>query len=166
MRRDREGQPHIHAAGIVLDRRVDERLDLGEGDDLVELARDLARPCRGSRRSGRCSRGRSAPGGSRCRPRAGIATRPRMRRQAAVGSVIRDRIFSSVLLPAPLRPMMPTFSPRGLRNSRSATTRFRVPAPFPCRGQERPRCAELERTKGQALPPVLTGSACRDCRQR
>ena len=29
----------------------------------------------------------------------------------AVGSVIRLRIFSRVLLPAPLRPMMPTTSP-------------------------------------------------------
>src|ERR1039457_6624837 len=28
-----------------------------------------------------------------------------------VGSVIRDRILSSVLLPAPFRPMMPTASP-------------------------------------------------------
>ena len=33
-----ERQPHVHAAGIVLDRRVEELLDLGEGDDLVELA--------------------------------------------------------------------------------------------------------------------------------
>ena len=30
---------------------------------------------------------------------------------ARVGSVIRLRIFSSVLLPAPLRPMTPTASP-------------------------------------------------------
>ena len=28
---------------VALDRRVEELLDLGEGDDLVELARDLAR---------------------------------------------------------------------------------------------------------------------------
>ena len=32
-------------------------------------------------------------------------------RDPSVGSVMRDRIFSSVLLPAPLRPMMPTTSP-------------------------------------------------------
>ena len=51
MRRDREGEPHIHAAGIALDRRVEELLDLGEGDDLVELASDLgAASCRGWRR--------------------------------------------------------------------------------------------------------------------
>ena len=34
-----------------------------------------------------------------------MSTRP------SVGSVMRDRILSSVLLPAPLRPMMPTTSP-------------------------------------------------------
>ena len=34
------------------------------------------------------------------------------RRSRSVGSVMRERIFSSVLLPAPLRPMMPTTSPR------------------------------------------------------
>ena len=39
--RDRERQPHVHAAGIVLHRRVDERLDLGERHDLVESALDL-----------------------------------------------------------------------------------------------------------------------------
>ena len=41
MRRDREGQPHIHAAAVALDRRVEKLFDLGEGDDLVEFARNL-----------------------------------------------------------------------------------------------------------------------------
>ena len=41
VRRDGERQPHIHAARVAFDRRVDEALDLGERDDLVELARDL-----------------------------------------------------------------------------------------------------------------------------
>ena len=64
---------------VALDRRVEELLDLGERDDLVELPRDLApASCRGSRRSGRCSRGRSARGGSRCRLRAAMPTRPRI----------------------------------------------------------------------------------------
>ena len=39
---DREGQPDIHARGVALHRRVEELLDLGKGDDLVELASDLA----------------------------------------------------------------------------------------------------------------------------
>ena len=43
VRRHRERQPHLHAARVVLDRRVDEPLDFGEGDDLVELPCDLAR---------------------------------------------------------------------------------------------------------------------------
>jgi hypothetical protein len=38
---DGEREPQVHAARVVLDRRVDEALDLGEGDDLVELAHDL-----------------------------------------------------------------------------------------------------------------------------
>ena len=42
VRRDGEGEPHVHAARVALHRRVDELLDLGELDDLVELARDLA----------------------------------------------------------------------------------------------------------------------------
>jgi hypothetical protein len=39
---DREREPQVHAARVALHRRVDEALDLGEGDDLVELALDLA----------------------------------------------------------------------------------------------------------------------------
>ena len=42
MRGDREREPHVHAARVALDRRVDELLDAGEVDDLVELPRDLA----------------------------------------------------------------------------------------------------------------------------
>ena len=41
MRRHGEREPHVHAAGVALHRRVEELLDLGERDDLVELARDL-----------------------------------------------------------------------------------------------------------------------------
>jgi hypothetical protein len=41
---DREGEPDVHPAGIVLDLRVEEPLDLGEGDDLVEFAVDLVLP--------------------------------------------------------------------------------------------------------------------------
>ena len=43
VRRDGERQAHVHAAGVALDRRVEELSDLGEGDDLVELARISAR---------------------------------------------------------------------------------------------------------------------------
>ena len=43
VRRDGEREPHVHAARVALDRRVEEPLDPGELDDLVELASDLGR---------------------------------------------------------------------------------------------------------------------------
>ena len=39
VRGDREREPHVHPARVALHRRVEEPLDLGELDDLVELAR-------------------------------------------------------------------------------------------------------------------------------
>ena len=39
-------------------------------------------------------------------------TRPKISKRPRVGSVMRERILSSVLFPAPLRPIMPTASPR------------------------------------------------------
>ena len=39
--RDGEAEPHVHPGRVGLDRRVDELLQLGEVDDLVEAARDL-----------------------------------------------------------------------------------------------------------------------------
>src|SRR5688572_4411426 len=38
---DGESQSHVHAARIELDRCIQELLDLGEADDLVELSVDL-----------------------------------------------------------------------------------------------------------------------------
>ena len=59
VRRDGEREPHVHAARVALDGSVEELLDLGERDDLVELPLDLgAASFRGSRRSERRSRGR------------------------------------------------------------------------------------------------------------
>ena len=82
VRGDGEREPHVHPARVALDRRVEEALDLGEVDDLVELrGGSRLAACRGSRRSGRCSRGRSARGGSRCRPRA-ASRRGRGRRRS------------------------------------------------------------------------------------
>ena len=48
-RRDREAEPHLHAARVELHLPVDRVLDLGEGDDLVELVR---RPACGRGRAG------------------------------------------------------------------------------------------------------------------
>ena len=44
MHRDREREPHVHAARIALHRRVDELLDARELDDVVEALLDLAAP--------------------------------------------------------------------------------------------------------------------------
>ena len=45
-----ESQSNVHAAGVMLHRSVDELLDFGEADDIVELAANLgAASCRGSR---------------------------------------------------------------------------------------------------------------------
>src|SRR6266851_4704163 len=41
VRRDRKRQAHVHAARVALHRRVDELIDFGEPDDLVELLPDL-----------------------------------------------------------------------------------------------------------------------------
>lgn len=38
---DGEGEAHAHAAAVMLERRVDEALDFGKGDDLVEFADDF-----------------------------------------------------------------------------------------------------------------------------
>jgi len=40
--RDGEAQPHVHTRRVVLDRVVDERLELGEVHDGVEESVDLA----------------------------------------------------------------------------------------------------------------------------
>ena len=44
VRSDREREPHLHAARVVLDRRVDERVDVGERHDLVELPGNFRPP--------------------------------------------------------------------------------------------------------------------------
>ena len=41
MRRDGEREPHVHPARVALDRGVDELLDAGELDDVVEALLDL-----------------------------------------------------------------------------------------------------------------------------
>src|SRR5437773_2744814 len=41
MRHNSEGQTHIHAAGIVLDRRIHKLFGLGKGDNLIKLLTDF-----------------------------------------------------------------------------------------------------------------------------
>ena len=95
----------------MFDRRIEKPLDLGKSDDLVELLADL-RPRHAEDRAVEIDilaagqfRVKAGADFQQAGHAAVIVTRP------AVGSVMRLRIFSSVLLPAPLRPMMPTTSP-------------------------------------------------------
>ena len=98
---------------VALDRRIEELLHLGEGDDLVELALDLRR---GHAKDGAVEIDVLPAGQFRVEAGADLQQAARRGRgcgsRRSVGSVMRLRILSSVLLPAPLRPMMPTTSPR------------------------------------------------------
>ncbi len=113
MRRDRERQPQVHAAGVPFDRRIDELFDLGEidpgapGNFLSTSRLDMPRmePFKKMFSRPVSSGWKPAPTSS------SEATRPRISTRPAVGSVMRERILSSVDLPAPLRPMMPMTSP-------------------------------------------------------
>ena len=116
---DGEGQAHVHAAGVALDRRVEKALDLGEGDDFVELAADLGAA---HAEDGAVEEDVFAAGQLRMKAGADFeqaADAAVEVRAAPVGSVMRERILSSVLLPAPLRPMMPTTSPSCTSNETS-----------------------------------------------
>src|SRR5439155_23641601 len=44
LRRHCEGQAHVHAAGILLHRRIEKLFHLGKANDLVELALNLSPP--------------------------------------------------------------------------------------------------------------------------
>jgi hypothetical protein len=44
VRRDGEGQAHVHAAAVMLHRRIEKALNAGEGDDRIELFPDLRPP--------------------------------------------------------------------------------------------------------------------------
>ena len=100
MRGHGEGQAHVHADRVALDRRVDELARRSEKSTISSnCRRDLgAASCRGWRRSGRCSRGRSARDGSPVPTSSRLATRPLISTRPVVGSVMRDRILSSVRL--------------------------------------------------------------------
>ena len=118
VRRHREGEPHVHAARVALHRRVEEPLDLGERDDLVELAR----------RSPRCRMPRiapfrkmfSRPVSSGMEAGADLQQRP----DAAVdlgaarrsGSVIARQDLEQRALARAVAPMMPTTSPCAISN--------------------------------------------------
>ena len=135
VRGDGEREAQLHAARVALDGRVDEPLDLGELDDLVELALDLP-PLHAEDRAVEedvlAARQLGMEARADLEQRADAAPHARL---AGVGSVMRERIFRSVVLPAPLRPMIPTTSPRGTSKLTSAE-RGEL---FPVRASSAPR---------------------------
>ena len=70
-------------------------------------------------------------------------TRPRIVTWPPVGSVMRERILSSVDLPAPLRPMTPTTLPQTSRQPRPRNAQNRS---FSCLGGPRAGGWELARS--------------------
>ena len=109
---DGEAEAHVHAGRVGLDRGVDELLEPGELDDLVE-ARVISRfdsprmmPLRKTFSRPEISGWKPAPSSS------SAEMRPRRGRVPLVGFVIPAMSFSSVLLPEPLGPMTPSVSPR------------------------------------------------------
>ena len=107
-----EAEPDVHARGVELDLPVDELLELGEVDDVVEDPVDLLLGhARAATRSGRCSPARSGPAGSRRPSSSSPASFPRTTTSPAVGWSTPQMHLSSVDLPEPLRPRIPTVSP-------------------------------------------------------
>ena len=163
---DREREAHVHAARVALDRRIEEPLD--------------ARRTRRSRRTASSTSARLIPmiaadeqdvlpagqlrveAGADLQQRADPAARSR--RDPIVGGVMRARILSIVLLPAPLRPMMPTVSP-ALDLERDVLQRPEVPRrPLglaAARGARGRRCLRAASDTGRRPGSPRCGSACR-----
>ena len=148
MRGHREGEPHIHAARVVLDRACRETARPRRTRRSRRIGCGSRRAAfRGSRRSGRCSPGRSAPGWKPVPTSSSEPTRPRSSTSPLVGSVIRERIFRSVLLPAPFRPMIPDDLARGRCRSR------RRGAPRRSSARPRPATMRLAMAAGHRAAP-------------
>ena len=113
VRGDREGEADIHAAAVTFDRCVEKFLGLGKGDDLIELRLNLMAPHPEDRA---VQENVFAAGQLGMKPRADFKQRSdsSFDPHFAFGRFgdAAERIFSSVDFPAPLRPMMPTTSPR------------------------------------------------------
>ena len=120
--RHRKAEAHVHARRVGLHRRVDELLHLGELDDLVEAARDLAlRETEHDAVDEDVLAARRSPGGTRRRARSAPRSGRRPSPCRCVGLVMPATSFSSVLLPDPFRPMTPSVRPRGTVNETSSS---------------------------------------------
>ena len=117
--RDREPEPHVHARRVVLHLRVDELPELGEGDDVVEPALEVA---------SRHAEDRAveihvlASGQLLLEPRAQLEQRRDLldaRDRAARGLRMPAMHFSNVDFPEPLCPSRPTVVPSTMSRSTS-----------------------------------------------
>src|ERR1700731_2031866 len=106
MRADGKGKPRRHAARIELERLIKEVADVREGGDFGKPRLDGGAP---HAENGAADQG-IFPAGQLVVEAS--ATRPLTCTLPSVGKVIPQIICKSVVLPAPLRPMMPMLSPR------------------------------------------------------
>ena len=117
---DREAEPDVHARGVETHLVVDELLELRERDDVVEATLDLpARAVPATTRSGRCCPCPTARAGSPRRARASPPDVPRTTIWPEVGCRMPAMHLSSVDLPEPFRPRIPSVSPLRTSNSTS-----------------------------------------------
>ena len=124
--RHREPETHVHPGRVRLHRRVDEFLELGELDDLVEAARDLLL---GQAEHDPVDEDVLAAGDLGVKAGAELDER----RDAAVdldrpvvGFVIPATSLSIVLLPEPFRPITPSVRPAGTVKDTSLQRRERL----------------------------------------
>ena len=114
---DGEAEAHVHPGRIGLDRRVDEVLELGELDDLVEAPRDflLRQPEHDAVDEDVLAAGDLGMEAGAELDQRGDAAVDR-RRVPVVGLVMPATSLSIVLLPEPLRPITPSVRPAGSVN--------------------------------------------------
>ena len=111
--RHREAETDVHARRVVLHLLIDELLELGERDDVVE-ARSMSRLVSPRIEPLRNTFSRPVRSGWKPAPSSrSDATRPRTRITPVVGVRIPPTHLSSVDLPEPLWPSNPTVSPIG-----------------------------------------------------
>ena len=125
VRGDGEREPDVHAARVPLHRRVDEPLDAGELDDVVEALLDLPalHPEDRAVQIDVLAAGELLVEAGPDLEQAPDAARG-SRRAPCVGVAIRVRILSSVDFPAPLRPMTPSTCPSGTSNETSLSAQI------------------------------------------
>ena len=143
MCRDGKGEAHVHPARIVLDRGVQELLNLGEVYDLVKLALDLValHPEDGAIQVDIVAAGQFR---MKAGPDFEQRTNPPVKLSVPVGRLSDTaEDLEQCAFPAPFRPMMPTTSPRLI----SKETSFRAQIVWlGCAPPDRPKVERSRRS--------------------